>query len=43
MIGPVELPVVPGLGEQTPSNAVSMTELLSEPNTGFAWTLIRKL
>ncbi|KPW58835.1 MULTISPECIES: tail fiber assembly protein [Pseudomonas syringae group] len=40
LIGPVELPVVPGLGEQTPSNAVSMTELLSEPNTGFAWTLI---
>ncbi|MCF5712243.1 MULTISPECIES: tail fiber assembly protein [Pseudomonas syringae group] len=40
LMGPVELPVVPGLGEQTPSNAVSINEVLNEPNTGFAWTLV---
>ncbi|AAY39614.1 tail fiber assembly protein [Pseudomonas syringae] len=39
LMGPVELPVVPGLGEQTPSNAVRLPELLSEPNKGFAWTM----
>ncbi|OUM04719.1 phage tail protein [Pseudomonas syringae] len=40
LIGPVELPIVPGLGEQTPSNAVSLPELLNQPNTGFAWTMV---
>ncbi|AKF53415.1 MULTISPECIES: tail fiber assembly protein [Pseudomonas] len=40
LIGPVELPVIPGLGEQTPSNAVSLPELLNPPNTGFAWTMV---
>ncbi|AHG39235.1 phage tail protein [Pseudomonas syringae CC1557] len=39
LIGPVELPVIPGLGEQTPSNAVSLPELLNPPITGFAWTM----
>ncbi|KAA8712467.1 tail fiber assembly protein [Pseudomonas cannabina] len=40
LIGPVELPVVPGLGEQTPSNAVNVPKLLNAPNTGYAWTMV---
>ncbi|RMW05017.1 hypothetical protein ALP03_04071 [Pseudomonas amygdali pv. tabaci] len=28
LIGPVELPVIPGLGEQVPGNAVSLADVL---------------
>ncbi|ANY86000.1 tail fiber assembly protein [Pseudomonas putida] len=40
LTGPVELPVIPGLGTQLPSNAVELAELLSEPSEGHAWALI---
>ncbi|MCJ2371552.1 tail fiber assembly protein [Pseudomonas sp. RGM 3321] len=40
LIGPVELPVVPGLGEQVPGNAISFADFLSEPDKGFTWAII---
>ncbi|CAM3377394.1 phage tail protein [Pseudomonas floridensis] len=40
LIGPVELPIVPGLGEQAPSNSVSLPTLLAEPEKGFSWALV---
>ncbi|KTB95033.1 phage tail protein [Pseudomonas syringae ICMP 11293] len=40
LIGPVELPVIPGLGEQVPGNAVSLADVLSEPDKGFTWAIV---
>ncbi|WP_025995981.1 tail fiber assembly protein [Pseudomonas viridiflava] len=42
LIGPIELPVVPGVGEQTPGNAISLPAKLVEPLAGFSWALIDK-
>ncbi|PPS26394.1 hypothetical protein BVY11_22445 [Pseudomonas amygdali pv. morsprunorum] len=37
LTGPVELPVIPGLGVQMPSNALSVAEPLPEPQPGHVW------
>lgn len=38
--GPVEFPVIPGLGDSLPSNAIQLAKPLSAPPTGFAWALV---
>ncbi|EPL59591.1 hypothetical protein B382_25492 [Stutzerimonas stutzeri B1SMN1] len=38
--GPVELPVIPGLGVQMPSNAIDLPEPLTEPSAGHIWALV---
>ncbi len=38
--GPVELPIIPGLGNQLPSNAVELPKPLAEPVAGQVWTLV---
>jgi len=38
--GPVELPEIPGLGTQLPSNAVELAVVLPEPDAGHVWALI---
>ncbi|WPN56705.1 MULTISPECIES: tail fiber assembly protein [unclassified Pseudomonas] len=38
--GPIELPPIPGLGAQRPSNAVELSEILPVPITGHAWALV---
>lgn len=38
--GPVELPVVPGMGVQLPSNAVELPELLPAAEAGFVWAWV---
>lgn len=35
--GPVELPVIPGLGVQMPSNAMRLAEQLPAPASGHVW------
>lgn len=40
LIGPVNLPVVPGIGVQLPSNAIRLDDLLPAPAPGCIWTLI---
>lgn len=37
--GPIELPVIPGLGIQLPSNAVSLAKKLPAPKAGHCWVL----
>ena len=37
---PVELPVIPGIGVQMPSNAVQLAEPLSAPAPGHVWVLV---
>jgi hypothetical protein len=37
--GPVELPMVPGLGLQLPSNAIQLAKALQPPAGGHAWCL----
>ncbi|MCQ4242483.1 hypothetical protein [Stutzerimonas stutzeri] len=38
--GPVELPVIPGLGIQLPGNAIELPEPLPEPSAGHVWALV---
>lgn len=38
--GPVELPVVPGVGIQLPGNAIELAKLLPEPAAGHVWVLV---
>ncbi|MCB2254645.1 tail fiber assembly protein [Pseudomonas chlororaphis] len=40
LIGPVEFPLVPGLGIQLPNNAVSLEQQLDEPEPGHVWAFI---
>lgn len=40
LAGPVELPVIPGLGIQMPSNAISVPNKLAKPAAGKVWALI---
>lgn len=40
MDGPVELPVVPGIGVQVPSNAIELASVLEVPAAGHVWALI---
>lgn len=40
LTGPVELPVVPGLGVQIPSNAIALPEPLPAANLGHAWVYL---
>lgn len=37
MVGPVIVPVVPGVGRQLPSEAVELPKPLAEPGPGTAW------
>ena len=39
--GPVEFPVVPGIGMQLPGNAVTLSIELSPPPGGFAWAYVK--
>lgn len=39
--GPVEFPVVPGVGVQLPSNAMALSIELSPPPGGFAWAYVK--
>lgn len=38
--GPVELPEIPGLGMQLPSNAIELENELPAPQPGHAWVLV---
>lgn len=38
--GPVELPVIPGVGAQVPSNAIELPALLAEPDAGYVWAMV---
>lgn len=38
--GPVELPVIPGLGVQMPSNAMRLAEQLPAPTAGHVWAMV---
>ena len=38
--GPVELPVIPGIGIQVPSNAIQLAAKLAKPAEGKAWALV---
>jgi len=40
LTGPVELPIIPGLGIQLPSNAVSLKQELGAPPEGKCWVLV---
>ncbi|MBM0283631.1 tail fiber assembly protein [Pseudomonas chlororaphis] len=40
LIGPVEFPLIPGLGIQLPNNAVTLDQQLDEPMSGHVWALI---
>lgn len=40
LTGPVEFPVVPGIGVQLPSNAVTLSIELSPSPEGFAWAYV---
>ena len=40
LIGPVELPVIPGFGPQLPSNAVDLPNELPEPGTHTVWAMV---
>jgi len=39
LVGPVELPPVPGLGVQLPSNAIQLSQPLPNPEPGKVWVL----
>lgn len=41
LFGPVEFPIVPGVGVQLPSNAVTLSIELSPPPDGFAWAYVK--
>lgn len=38
--GPVELPVIPGIGIQLPSNAIQVAKKLANPAAGKVWALL---
>lgn len=40
LAGPVELPIIPGIGIQLPSNAVSLKQELATPPVGECWVLV---
>lgn len=40
LIGPVELPVIPGIGVQVPSNAIQLSAKLPETVAGKVWALV---
>lgn len=40
LIGPVELPVIPGIGVQVPSNAIQLPAELPESAAGKVWALV---
>ncbi|MGE8100284.1 tail fiber assembly protein [Pseudomonas fluorescens] len=40
LIGPVEFPVIPGLGAQLPDNAVALDQELPAPGPGCVWAFI---
>jgi hypothetical protein len=40
LTGPVELPVIPGLGVQLPGNAIELSKPLPMPNEGCLWVLV---
>lgn len=40
LVGPVELPVIPGLGVQVPENSVELMQALPAPATGLAWAWV---
>lgn len=40
LIGPVEFPVVPGLGVELPSNAVRLTQPLEYAKPGHVWVMV---
>ena len=40
LTGPVELPTIPGIGVQLPSNAIELEAPLAEPAAGKAWALV---
>lgn len=40
LTGPVDLPVIPGLGIQVPSNAIQMANKLANPAAGKVWALV---
>lgn len=40
LTGPVELPVIPGIGIQVPSNAIQLSARLAEPAAGKVWALV---
>ena len=37
MLGPVDLPIIPGLGEQMPGNAIVLDGVLPKAKAGYAW------
>lgn len=41
LVGPVELPVVPGIGVQFPDNAIELPKALDQPAEGFVWVLVK--
>ena len=40
LIGPVEVPEIPGLGVQLPAGGVQLGQVLPDPEPGFAWALV---
>jgi len=40
LIGPVTLPVVPGIGVQMPDDAIELGQALAAPEEGFVWALV---
>lgn len=40
LTGPVELPVIPGIGIQVPSNAIQLAAKLAKPAAGKVWALV---
>ncbi|MDR7024233.1 hypothetical protein [Pseudomonas peli] len=40
LTGPVELPVIPGIGIQVPSNAIQLAAKLAKPAAGRVWALV---
>lgn len=40
LVGPVELPTIPGLGMQLPANGIAMAELLPTPEPQHVWVLV---
>lgn len=40
LTGPVDLPVIPGIGVQVPSNAIQLAKKLAKPATGNVWALV---
>jgi hypothetical protein len=40
LTGPVQLPVVPGLGAQMPGNAIELADPLPAPKKGYVWVLL---